>query len=45
MRSDTPSQLLQAFVYYLRARPTLIDQEGARFDEGSFRLEAITRVA
>jgi hypothetical protein len=31
MRSDTPSQLLQAFDHYLRAGPTQVDQEGAGF--------------
>jgi monoterpene epsilon-lactone hydrolase len=44
MRSDTPSQLLQAFDHYLRAGPTQDDQEGAGVRDGSFRLEAVTRV-
>jgi epsilon-lactone hydrolase len=44
MRSDTPSQLLQAFDHYLRAGPTQVDQEGAGVRDGSFRLEAVTRV-
>jgi epsilon-lactone hydrolase len=43
--SDTPSQLLEAFVHYLRARPTKVEHEGTGLDDGSFRLEAVTRVA
>jgi epsilon-lactone hydrolase len=42
--SDTPSQLLEAFVHYLRARPTKVEHDGTGFDDGSFRLEAVTRV-
>ena len=42
--SDIPSQLLEAFIDYLRARPTKVEDEGAGFDDGSFRLEAVTRI-
>ncbi|MGO9384355.1 MAG: alpha/beta hydrolase [Mycobacterium sp.] len=42
--NDSPSQLLEAFVHYLRARPSEVDHEQAGCDDGSFRLEAVTRV-
>jgi epsilon-lactone hydrolase len=39
-----PSLLLQAFVDYLRARPTVVDAEGTRdFNEGHAALEGIAR--
>jgi epsilon-lactone hydrolase len=42
--TDSPSQLLEAFIRYLRARPAEGEHEGAGFDDGPFRLEAVTRV-
>ena len=42
--SDTPSQLLTAFIRYLRARPTDSEHESAASDEGSPVLEGVTRV-
>ncbi len=43
--TDSPSQLLEAFIRYLRARPAEGEHEGAGFDDGPFRLEAVTRFA
>ena len=40
---DGPSQLLGAFVDYLRARPTSGDSESTGFDDGSSELEGVTR--
>jgi monoterpene epsilon-lactone hydrolase len=40
---DSPSQLLGAFIDYLRARPTNGDSEGTGFDDGSSELEGVTR--
>ena len=40
---DSPSQLLGAFVDYLRARPTRVDSESTRFDDGSSELEGVIR--
>jgi catechol 2,3-dioxygenase-like lactoylglutathione lyase family enzyme len=31
---DNPSQLLGAFIHYLRARPTRVDSDSTRFDDG-----------
>jgi epsilon-lactone hydrolase len=42
--SDDPSQLLEAFIRYLRARPTDVEHESAASDEFSPALEAVTRV-
>jgi monoterpene epsilon-lactone hydrolase len=42
--SDNPSQLLAAFIHYLRARPTDFEHESAASDDGSRALEAVTRV-
>jgi hypothetical protein len=40
---DSPSQLLAAFIDYLRARPTMVDSEAAQFDNGSSELEGVRR--
>jgi monoterpene epsilon-lactone hydrolase len=40
---DRPSQLLGAFIDYLRARPTSGDSESTGFDDGSSELEGVTR--
>jgi len=40
---DSPSQLLGAFIDYLRARPTNGGSEGTGFDDGSSELEGVTR--
>ena len=40
---DSPSQLLGAFVDYLRARPTGGDSESTGFDDGSSELEGVVR--
>jgi epsilon-lactone hydrolase len=40
---DSPSQLLRAFIDYLRARPTMVDSEAAQFDNGSSDLEGVRR--
>jgi acetyl esterase/lipase len=42
-RGDSPSQLLGAFIDYLRARPTSGDSESTGFDDGSSELEGVTR--
>jgi monoterpene epsilon-lactone hydrolase len=39
---DNPSQLLEAFIGYLRA-PTVGDSEGTGFDDSSSELEGVTR--
>jgi acetyl esterase/lipase len=41
---DSPSQLLEAFIHYLRARRADAERENAPADEGSPALEAVTRV-
>jgi acetyl esterase/lipase len=40
---DSPSQLLGAFIQYLRARPTSGDADSAGFDDSSSELELVTR--
>lgn len=40
---ESPSQLLGAFIHYLRARPTMDDSEAAQFDNGSSELEGVRR--
>jgi acetyl esterase/lipase len=40
---DSPSQLLGAFIHYLRARPTGGDSESTGFDDSSSELEGVTR--
>jgi epsilon-lactone hydrolase len=40
---DGPSQLLQAFIAYLRARPAGADPESAKFVGGASELEGVTR--
>jgi alpha/beta hydrolase fold len=40
---DGPSQLLQAFIGYLRARPTAVDSGSAAFVDGSPELEGVSR--
>jgi acetyl esterase/lipase len=40
---DSPSQLLGAFIDYLRARPNSGDSESTGFDDGSSALEGVTR--
>jgi acetyl esterase/lipase len=40
---DSPSQLLGAFIDYLRARPRGVDSESTGFDDGSSELEGVTR--
>ena len=42
-RDDGPSQLLQAFIDYLRARPTAVDSGSAAFVDGSSELEGVSR--
>jgi acetyl esterase/lipase len=42
-RGDGPSQLLQAFIGYLRARPTAVDSASAAFVDGSSELEGVSR--
>ena len=42
-RGDSPSQLLGAFINYLRAQPTSGDSESTGFDDGSSELEGVTR--
>jgi epsilon-lactone hydrolase len=42
-RGDGPSQLLQAFIGYLRARPTAVDSGSAAFVDGSSELEGVSR--
>jgi monoterpene epsilon-lactone hydrolase len=42
-RGDDPSQLLQAFIDYLRARPTAVDSGSAAFVDGSSELEGVSR--
>jgi acetyl esterase/lipase len=42
-RGDDPSQLLQAFIDYLRARPTAGDSGTAAFVDGSSELEGVSR--
>jgi len=42
-RGDDPSQLLQAFIDYLRARPTAVDSGNAAFVDGSSELEGVSR--
>jgi monoterpene epsilon-lactone hydrolase len=41
--ADHPSQLLGAFIDYLRARPVSGDSEGTGFDDGSSEMEGVTR--
>ena len=41
--ADNPSQLLGAFIDYLRARPISDDSESPRVDDGSSELEGVTR--
>jgi monoterpene epsilon-lactone hydrolase len=41
--ADGPSQLLRAFIQYLRARPAKVESEGTRFDDGSSGLEGVSR--
>jgi epsilon-lactone hydrolase len=40
---DGPSQLLRAFIQYLRARPTKAESEGTRLHDGSSGLEGVSR--
>jgi hypothetical protein len=40
---DSPSQLLGAFMNYLRAQPTSGDSESTGFDDGWSELEGVTR--
>jgi acetyl esterase/lipase len=40
---DSPSQLLGAFIDFLRARPTSGDSESTGFDDGSSEMEGVTR--
>jgi monoterpene epsilon-lactone hydrolase len=40
---DSPSQLLGAFIDYLRARPTGGDSDSTGLDDGSFEFEGVTR--
>jgi monoterpene epsilon-lactone hydrolase len=40
---DSPSQLLGAFIHYLRARPTGRDAESTGFEDSSSELEGVTR--
>ena len=42
-RGDDPSQLLQAFIDYLRARPTAVDSGSAAFVDGSSELDGVSR--
>jgi len=42
-RGDSPSQLLGAFINYLRAQPTSGDSESTGFDDGWSELEGVTR--
>ena len=42
-RGDDPSQLLQAFIDYLRARPTAVDSGSAAFVDSSSELEGVSR--
>ncbi|MDT7765552.1 MAG: epsilon-lactone hydrolase [Mycobacterium sp.] len=41
--ADSPSQLLGAFIDYLRARPSSGDSDGTRFDDGSSEIEGVIR--
>ena len=41
--ADSPSQLLGAFIDYLRARPSSGDSESTGFDGSSSELEGVTR--
>ena len=40
---DEPSQLLAAFIDYLRARPTSGDSDSTEFDDGSSEMEGVIR--
>ena len=40
---DRPSQLLGAFIDYLRARPSSGDSDSTRFDDGGSELEGVIR--
>jgi len=40
---DSPSQLLGAFIHYLRARPTRVDFESTGFDDSPSGLEGVIR--
>ena len=40
---DSPSQLLGAFIDYLRARPTSVDSESTRFDDGGSEPQGVIR--
>jgi acetyl esterase/lipase len=41
--ADSPSQLLGAFIDYLRARPGSGDSDGTTLDDGSSEIEGVTR--